>query len=148
MKSTALVFLGLISGVWTGGCDKPASTSQRIDQLQSETKDAGRAFQGYPFAQKEVFTEELKTQLAGINCDLDQLSAQVEKLSDPARAHAHLKLLQLRNQASRLSRQVEQDQTTSESAWENVKQDSRKVYDELQAGFNQARQLVTSKRTP
>lgn len=148
MKSTALVIIGLIGAAWTGGCDKPATTSQRVDQLQAETKAAGREFQDYSFAQKKVFTEELKTQLAGITRDLDQLSVQVEQLSVAARAQAHLKLLQLRNQATRLSRQVEQDQTTSASAWENVKQDSRKAYDELQAGFNQARRLAASKQTP
>src|SRR3974390_1033291 len=64
------------------GCDKEPTTSQQIDRIKTETKEAARSMQNYTFAQKEQFLKQMQTQMDALNQDLDRLSAKVENSSD------------------------------------------------------------------
>src|ERR1044072_839352 len=72
------------------------STKQQIDKVKQETKEAVLDMKDYTFAQKANSPEKIKTQWAGINKDLAQLAAKVEKSRDAARAEAKPRLQKLR----------------------------------------------------
>ena len=150
MKHQTLLIAFVAVAVLSVGCDKPSTTSQKIDQLQTETKAATQDFQDrdYTFAQKAEFTEKLKAQLAEINRDLDQLAAKIERASPAAKTEAQPRLQALRDQAAKLNTHLDEAQHATESTWETVKAGSKNAYKELKEGFTQARQWVSDKIAP
>jgi ElaB/YqjD/DUF883 family membrane-anchored ribosome-binding protein len=86
--------------------------------------------------------------LTAINQDLDQLAAKIEKSSDAVKAEAKPKLQALRDQAAQLTKQLDEVRNATESTWDNAKAGSKKAYDDLKNGFNQARQWVSDKIAP
>ena len=145
-KALLATFLALAAG--TAGCDKETTTSQKIERLQTETKQAAQDLKEYTFAQKAEFAASMQTQLAAINLELDQLAAQIEKSSDAAKAEAKPKLQALREKADQLGRQLDEAKNATESSWESVKAGSKKAYGELKEGFTQARQWASEKIAP
>jgi len=145
MKHTNLLFTLLAFSAFVAGCDKEATTSQQIDQVHAETKQAAQDMKDYTYAQKSAFVETMQGQLTALNRDLDQLSAKVEKSSDTAKAEAKPKLQALRDQADKLNQQLDKAKNATESTWDDVKSGSKKAYNELAAGFQQARQWVSDK---
>src|SRR5260370_39572017 len=133
---------------FAAGCDKEATTSQQIDKVQAETKQAAQDMKDYPYAQKSAFVETMQAQLAALNKDLDQLSAKVEKSSHAAKAEAKPKLQALRDQADKLNQQLDKAKNATESTWDDVKSGTKKAYNELADGFQQARQWVSDKIAP
>lgn len=150
MKQKIFLLLGLVATVGLVGCDQQKTTAQKLDQLQAETKAAGQDLQeqDYSYAQKAEFTAKLKSQLAGINQELDQLAAKIAGASPAAKAEAEPKLQALRQQAAKLNTQLDETQNATESTWETMKTTSKKAYDELKDGFTQARQWVSEKVAP
>jgi cytochrome c556 len=148
MKHKALLVTFLAFSALAVGCDKDATTSQQIDKVQAETKQAGQDMKDYTYAQKSAFVESMQVQLAALNRDLDQLSAKIEKSSDAAKVEAKPKLQMLRDQADKLNQQLDKAKNATESTWDGVKTDSRKAYSELANGFQQARQWVSDKIAP
>lgn len=148
MKHTTLLLPILAVAVFTAGCDKTGTTTQQLDKVQAETKQAAQDLKDYTFAQKAEFTEAMRSQLAEINRDLDQLSAKVEKASDAAKAEAKPKLQALREQAAKLNQQLDEARNATESTWDSVKAGAKQAAGELKAGFNQARQWVSEKIAP
>jgi uncharacterized membrane protein YqiK len=130
------------------GCEKQQTTSQKIDRLQTETKEAAQDMTDYSFAQKAEFTQKMQLQLADINKELDQLTAKIEASSDAAKAEAKPKLQALRAKADQLGQQLGEATNATESTWESVKTGSKKAYSELKDGFQQARQWVSEKIAP
>ena len=124
------------------------STQQQVDKVKQETKEAALDMKDYAFAQKAEFTEKMQSQLAGINKDLDQLAAKVEKSSDAARAEAKPRLQKLREKADGLGKQLDEARNATESTWDSVKAGSKKAYNELKDGFDQARRWVSDKIAP
>jgi chromosome segregation ATPase len=147
-KTSLLTFVTV--AVIAVGCEKEQTTSQKIDQLQTETKAAAQnlAEQDYTYAQKDEFTEKLKGQLAEINRDLDQLGAKIEASSAAAKAEAQPKLQALRDQAAKLNAQLDEAKNATESTWDSVKAGSKKAYADLKDGFIQVRQWVSEKIAP
>lgn len=145
-KHLLITLLGL-SGL-AAGCDKEATTSQQLDKVQTETKQAAQDMKDYTYAQKSAFVESMQGQLAALNRDLDQLSAKVEKSSDTAKAEAKPKLEGLRNQTGKLNKQLDEVKNATESTWNDVKAGFKKGYAELKEGFQQARQWVSEKIAP
>lgn len=148
MKHKTLLLTFLSVATFIVGCDKEQTTSQKIDKLQTETKEAAQDMKDYTFAQKAEFTERMQSQLAEINNDLDQLSAKIEKASDTAKAEAKPKLQALREQAAKLNQQLDEAKNATESTWDSVKAGSKKAYGELKDGFQKARQWVSDKIAP
>ena len=146
MKHTAFTILCIAA--FAVGCDKEPTTSQQIDKVKTETKEAAQDMKDYTFAQKAEFTAQMKGQLAAINKDLDQLEAKIEKSSDAVKAEAKPKLQVLRDQASQLNKQLEDAGNATESTWDSVKSGTRKTYDALKDGFQQSRQWVSDKIAP
>ena len=130
------------------GCNKEGTTAQQLDKLQAKTAEATKDLSDYTFAQKTEYTEKMRTQLAAINLELDQLAAKIEKSSDAAKAEAKPKLQALREKADQLKTQLDEAGNATESTWETVKATSKKGYAELSDGFMQARHGVSEKIAP
>jgi hypothetical protein len=148
MKHTKLAITFFSTAAFAVGCNKEATTSQQIDQVQAKTEAAAQDMKDYTYAQKSAFVETMQTQLAALNRDLDQLSAKVEKSSDAAKAEAKPKLQALRDQMDKLNQQLDKAKNASESTWDDVKAGSRKAYSEVKDSFQQARQWVSDKIAP
>jgi hypothetical protein len=127
---------------------KEETTSQQLDKIQAETKEAAQDLKDYSYAQKNEFVTKMQSQLAEINRDLAQLSIKIEKSSDAARAEAKPKFQALRDQADQLGKQLDDVKNATESTWDSVKAGSRKGYNELKDGFQEARQWVSEKIAP
>lgn len=150
MKNTNLIITFLAAAAFTVGCEKPETTSQKLDTLQDKTAEAAQDLKekDYTFAQKGEFTEKMRGQMNEINSELDQLAAKIEKSSDAAKAEAKPKLQALRDQAAKLKTQLDEAQNATESTWDSVKAGSKQAYNDLKDGFNQARQWVSEKIAP
>ena len=145
MKNKILVITLLSSALFAAGCNKEQTTSQQVEKVKSETKEAAQEMKDYTFAEKAKFTEEMRSQVTEINRSLDQLDGKIEKASDSARAEAKPKLHALREKADRLGKQLEAATNSTESTWETVKADSKKACIELKDEVNQTRQWVSDK---
>ena len=148
MKHKRLVITFLSIAAFAVGCKKEETTSQQLDKVKQETKEAAQDMKDYTFAQKAEFTEKMQAQLDEINRDLDQLAAKIEKSSDAAKAEAKPKLQALRDQTAKLTKQLDEARNATESTWGDVKAGFKKGYSELKDGFQQARQWVSDKIAP
>ena len=148
MKNKTWVITFLSIAAFAVGCKKEQTTSQQIDKVQTETKQAVQDMKDYTFAQKTEFVEKMQGQLADLNKDLDQLAAKIESSSDAVKAEAKPKLQALRDQAAQLNKQLDDAKNATESTWDSVKSGFQKAYDATKDGFYQARQWVSDKIAP
>jgi chromosome segregation ATPase len=147
MNKTWLITL-LSAAAFAVGCEKEQTTSQQIEKVKTETKQAAQDMKDYTFAQKAEFVKAMQAQLTALNEDLDKLSAKIDSSSDAVKAEAKPKLQVLRDQAAKLTQQLVDAQNATESTWDDVKAGSQKAFDSLKDGFNQARQWVSDKIAP
>jgi hypothetical protein len=145
MKHTNTFIALLAVSAFTVGCNKEQTTSQQIDKVQAETKQAAQNMKDYTYAQKAEFVETMQAQLAALNRDLDQLSAKVEKSSDAIKAEAKPKLQTLRDQTAQLNKHLDEARNATESTWDSVKGGFQKAYEASKDGFQQAPQWVSEK---
>src|SRR6185295_2768690 len=115
MKHHTLLITFLSAATFAIGCkpsdEKAAAnrdTSQQIDKVKQETKEAAQDMKDYAYAQKADFVEKMQAQLTEINRDLDQLAAKIEKSSEAAKAEAKPKLQALREQTAKLNKQLDE----------------------------------------
>jgi len=148
MKHKTLLLTFLSVAAFAVGCKKEQTTSQQIDKVQAETKQAAQDMKDYTFAQKAEFVEKMQGQLAELNRDLDQLAAKIDSSSDAVKAEAKPKLQVLREQAAQLNKQLDEARNATESTWDSVKNGFKKAYEATKDGFNQARQWVSDKIAP
>ena len=148
MKHKTLLLTFLSVAAFAVGCNKEQTTSQQLDKVQAETKQAAQDMKDYTFAQKAQFVEKMQGQLAELNKDLDQLSAKIDSSSDAVKAEAKPKLQALRDQAAQLNKQLDEARNATESTWDTVKGGFKKAYEATKDGFNQARQWVSDKIAP
>ena len=148
MKNKTLVITLLSIAAFAVGCDKEQTTSQQIENVKTETKQAAQDMKDYTFAQKAEFVAAMQIQLDALNKDLDQLSAKIDSSSDAVKAEAKPKLQALRDQAAQLNKQLEDVRNATESTWDSVKSGFQKAYEATKDGFNQARQWVSDKIAP
>jgi chromosome segregation ATPase len=148
MKNKTVLITFLSIAAFAVGCDKQQTTSQQIDKVQAETKQAAKDMKDYTFAQKDEFVKAMQVQLDALNKDLDQLSAKIDSSSDAVKAEAKPKLQALRDQTAQLNKQLDEAKNATESTWDNVKTGFSKAYDATKDGFNEARQWVSDKIAP
>ncbi len=130
------------------GCSKEPSASQQIEKIKTETNDASQDMKEYTFAQKAEFVEKMQGELAVIDQDLGRLDAKIEKSSDAVKAEARPKLHALRRQEAQLKRQLEDARNATESTWDSVEEGSRKAYETLKDGFEEASQWISNQFAP
>jgi archaellum component FlaC len=150
MKPTKIVITFLAVTAFAVGC-KPAdekATATQLDNVKVEAKAAAQDIKDYTYTQKDAFVEKMRSEIAALNDELDQLAAKIEKTSDAAKAEAKPKLQALREQVSKLSQQLETAKNATESTWDDVKAASSKAYSDAKDSFNKARQWVSDKIAP
>jgi chromosome segregation ATPase len=151
MKNRTLVITFLAIAVSAVGCNKEQkeqTTTQQIETVKTETKQAAQDMKDYTFAQKAEFVKTMQGQLDALNKDLDQLSAKIDNSSDAVKAEAKPKLQALRDQTAKLNTQLDDAKNATESTWDSVKSGFQKAYDATKDGFNQARQWASDKIAP
>jgi len=153
MKHQNLLITLLAVSAFAVGCEKSATenreaTAKQIYKVQAETKEAAQEMKDYSYAQKAEFVEKMQGHLSGLNRELDELGARIEKSSDAVKAEAKPKLQALRDQTGQLNQKLDEVKNASESAWESVKSGFQTAYDSSKDGFNQARQWVSDKIAP
>jgi ElaB/YqjD/DUF883 family membrane-anchored ribosome-binding protein len=148
MKNKTLVITLLSIAAFAVGCKKEQTTSQQIENVKTETKQAAQDMKDFTFAQKAEFVKTMQGQLDALNKDLDELSAKIDSSSDAVKAEAKPKLQALRDQAAQLNKQLDEARNATESTWDSVKTGFQKAYDATKDGFNQARQWVSDKIAP
>ena len=150
MKNKTLLITFLSVAAFAIGC-KPSdekSTSQQLDKVQTETKQAAQDMKDYTFAQKDEFVKYMQGQLTTLNQDLDKLSAKIDSASDAVKAEAKPKLQALRDQAAKLNQQLADASNATETTWDSVKAGTKQAYDAVVKSFNDARQWVSDKIAP
>ena len=148
MKNKTLVITLLSIAAFAVGCKKEQTTSQQIENVKTETKQAAQDMKDFTFAQKAEFVKTMQGQLDALNKDLDELSAKIDSSSDAVKAEAKPKLQALRDQTAQLNKQLDDARNATESTWDSVKAGFSKAYDATKDGFNQARQWVSDKIAP
>ena len=148
MKNRTWVITLLSIAALAVGCEKQQTTSQQIEKVQTETKQAAQDMKDYTFAQKAEFVKQMQGQLDALNKDLDQLAAKIDSSSDAVKAEAKPKLQALRDQAAQLNKQLDEAKNATESTWDSVKGGISKAYEATKDGFQQARQWVSDKIAP
>jgi chromosome segregation ATPase len=148
MKNKTLVITFLSIAAFAVGCNKEQTTSEQIENVKTETKQATQDMKDYTFAQKAEFVKQMQVQLDNLNKDLDQLAAKIESSSDAVKAEAKPKLQALRDQTAQLNKQLEEARNATESTWDSVKGGFKKAYEASKNGFQQARQWVSDKIAP
>ena len=108
MKNKTWVIIVLSIAAFAVGCDKQQSTTEQINKVQTETKQAAQDMKNYTYAQKAEFVKDMQAQLDALNKDLDTLSAKVDSSSDAVKAEAKPKLQTLRDQAAQLNKQLDE----------------------------------------
>jgi cytochrome c556 len=124
------------------------ATAKQLDKVKTETKEAAQEMKDYTYAQKTEFVDKMQAEMAGINRELDELAAKIDKASDTAKAEAKPKLQALREQAAKLNQQLDKAKSATESTWDDVKAGTKKAYGDLKDAFQQARQWVSDKIAP
>ena len=148
MKNKTLLLTLLSAAAFAVGCNKEQTTSQQMDKVQTETKQAAQDMKDFTFAQKAEFVKTMQGQLDALNKDLDQLAAKIDSSSDAVKAEAKPKLQALRDQVAQLNKQLDDAKNATESTWDSVKSGFQKAYDATKDGLNQARQWVSDKIAP
>jgi ElaB/YqjD/DUF883 family membrane-anchored ribosome-binding protein len=148
MRPKSLVVVLLFVAALAGGCNREQTTSDRLDQVRTETKTATLEMKDYSFAQKTEFVTKMQVELDALNKDLDQLSAKIETRTDAIKAEARPKLQALRDQAAQLNKQLDDVRNGTESTWDSVKATSRKAFASLKDEFQQSRQWLSDKIAP
>src|ERR1035437_5625926 len=148
MKNKTLVIAFLSIAAFTMGCNKEQTTSQQLENVKTETKEAAQDMKDYTFAQKDEFVKQMQIQLDNLNRDLDQLAAKIDSSTDAVKAEAKPKLQALRDQSAQLNKQLDEVKNATESTWDSVKGGFKKAYESSKEGFQQARQWVSDKIAP
>lgn len=134
------------------GCDKPTptveTTTQQLNRVEEKTAEVAQDLKNYTYAQKGEFLTQMRSQVAALNRDLDQLAAKIETSSDVIKTEAKPRLQTLRDQTAKLNSQLDEVKNATESTWDSVKAGVQNSYEASKEGFNQARQWASEKLAP
>ena len=148
MKHQTILITVFSAAALAVGCKKEPTTSQQIENVQTEARQAAQELQDYTYAQKEEFVKQMQSRLNALNQDLDKLSAKIDGSSDAVKTEARPKLQALRDQAARLSKQLDEVKNATESTWDTVKDGAKKAWTSLKSEFQQARQWASDRIAP
>ncbi|MHB9138049.1 MAG: sll1863 family stress response protein, partial [Victivallaceae bacterium] len=80
---------------------------------------------------------KMKSELAGINVQIDKLAKKAEKAGDAAKTEAKVKIQTLRDQAAKLSKQLDEANDIAETKWNDFKYGFKKSYVDMKDAFRQ-----------
>ena len=142
-------FLFLISaGIIAAGCEKKRTTSEQLDRVQTKTAEVAQDMRDFTFAEKDEFVAKMRSELAELNRNLDELAAKVEKSSTAVKSDAQARIARLREHTARLNKQLDEATNATVSDWDKFKADVRKTGDASRQEFKEARQWLSDKIAP
>ena len=145
--ATALLASGCKRGERSEG-ESESAVSQKIDEMEADTREAADDLRDFTHDQKEAFIENLGTRVSELNENIDELSEELKKSSSAVQAEAKPRIAALRAQSDRLGKQLDKAKDASESTWESVKNGASEAYDELKLGFHNTREWMSEKIAP
>jgi chromosome segregation ATPase len=148
MKPNVRRILLVTAALLAAGCEKKASNAERIDSAQTKVTEVADEMEGHTIAMKDQFIREMRSQLAAINRDLDELAGKVEASSESAKAEAAPKIKSLREQTALLRSKLDGAVNVTESNWEEFKSDVLKTRAASVDEINKARQWLGDKISP
>ena len=148
MKNKTLFLILVSATVIATGCDKKRTASEQLDRVQDKTADVAQDMRDYTYGQKDDFIAIMRSQLADLNRELDELAAKVEKSPATVRAEAQPRIDALREQTARLNRKLDDATNATESSWDKFKADVRRTHDASEEDFRRARQWLSEKIAP
>jgi ABC-type transporter Mla subunit MlaD len=148
MKHKGILTTVLCVAAFTSGCDREQTTSEQLEKVKTEAKEAAQDVKDATYAKKAEYVQQMQGHLTALKQDLDKLGASIERSSDAVKAEATPKLQALRQQANQLNQQLDEVKNASESTWDSVKAGAEKAYDALSKGVHDAREWLSDKIAP
>jgi peptidoglycan hydrolase CwlO-like protein len=143
MKHRHLVVTSLLVAALAAGCqsstDRPAAGAEK----QGESTRPVQSAEDFTYAQKDEFVEDMHDALTRIQSEVDRLTAKVAAARGAAKAEAEAKVQALREEANRVSQQLERAKTATEATWDDVSSGIKKSFGELEDSFRQTRQWLS-----
>ncbi len=130
------IFTVLIATILAAGCSPSAdkdetisqTVSKQIDKTQDTAKDVAMDLKAYTFEKKADFMATMNKQQAGLEKQIQELSAKIDKSSEAVRTETKPKLAALREHSSQLSKQIGEIAKATPSTWDSIKAETEKVY--------------------
>ena len=135
-------------GTSTAQPDRAGVTTTKLENVKTETKEAGRAIEDYAYAQKAELVDKMSEDLAGMKAELDRLSAKVEASTGEAKAEAEVALATAREKWSEAKTQLDRAANATEDTWDDVKDGAKRSYGELESSVERSRQWLSDKLEP
>ncbi len=144
------IILPVLLAVVIAGCgksspDADSSTSQQLDQLKADTKQAATDMKNYTYAEKDKFVAAMQAELDALNQEFAALSAKIANASDAVKADAQPKLDALKAQIAKLGPELDKAKNATESTWDQVKAGAVQAYDDTKQAFKDAAAWVDKK---
>lgn len=160
MKRKQIFLTAFTVAAFTVGCKptndgmatSPSATAEAAatqgEKAKQEAKEAVQAAKDYAYAQKAEFVEKMRTELADLNKQMDELAAKVETSTGAAKEEAAAKLAALREKAASLNQRLEEVANSTESTWEEVKNGFKTAFEETKKSLKEVRQWLAEKISP
>lgn len=131
------IFLMVMMAAIAGGAG--CSDSKKAT-LEAEVKasDGGGVDVDYSYKEKDKFASKLKKELSEIN-------AEIERAGRDMKAEAKPRIEKLKDKARNLDVEIEKVENATEETWNDIKAGSRKAFEEIKAGFRDAREWTAEK---
>src|SRR5262245_54094877 len=154
--SYVITLLAATAMAVTVGCQKKpeptAPTAEdsaaQLEKLKKKTQEAVDASRDYAYVQKAEYAAKIRSEVADLNKELDQLSGKIEASSTAAKDEAKAKLQAVREKVTRLTEKLDGVQSASEATWNDVQSGVKQAYDDVKSTFNQTRQWLAEKIKP
>ena len=128
--------------------DKMKKETKEASESAKDSKDALQDAKDYAFEQKAEFVAKMKSELVDVNKEIDKLLEKVEKSTGEVKTEAKAKLQALRDQATKLNKQLDEANNTAVTNWDDFKSGFRKSYADMKNSFKQSRQWMSEKIAP
>lgn len=151
MKTNLTASILVSVTVLLAGCNdsnKQPTVADELNAAKDQTQEAADNLKDYTYAQKSEFVDHMQKQLDALDQKISDLSSKIESSSDQVKADAKPKLQALKDKAAQLKDKLAEVKNANESTWDNVKADAQDALDNLQDGFQNARQWVSDKIAP
>ncbi len=129
--------------------DSLATSAQRqADRTQDAIAEAARDFKAYTYEQKEQFIASMEKELVAIENNIEELGRTVQRTTGDTKAAAEDRLKKLRSQAGLLKSNINDVKNANASTWEQVKNNTHEIYENVKSSLNDARQWVSDTVAP
>jgi flagellar motility protein MotE (MotC chaperone) len=137
IRKTILALLLGISMAWipVTGHTKSAESMDPGKQVSRETEDLLEALETYTVEQREAVTKKTEAALRKLDARIDALESRIDKewesMSEEARQKARAGLRTLRRQRTRVAEWYGSMKSSSEEAWEQMKEGFSEAFQHL-----------------